>query len=219
MKIQNLKIIWKFRIWTFEIWKLEFENSEFENSEFENWQFGNLQFENVQFENLQFENLQFDNKIQNLNNWNLKIWNSKIRNSKIRNSKIQNLNIWNLKIRNWKLKSERAIFWAGVRFKNFFGTYLCRQSTLVFEVQPYLFAFNSATFVASFALFLALHGRGYVQKHFQNLPTYIDNQLWFSKYSPIFCFWFGHIWGLLLHFFWPLGVIFLALWGYFWGRG
>ena len=36
--------------------------------------------------------------------------------------------------------------------KNFFGTYLGRQLTLVLEVQSYLF-FNWATFGASFALF------------------------------------------------------------------
>ena len=30
------------------------------------------------------------------------------------------------------------IFWAGVRFKNFFLTCKCKQSTLVLKVQPYL---------------------------------------------------------------------------------
>ena len=75
-------------------------------------------------------------KIRNLSILNLKIENLKIRNSKIRNLKIQNLKIWNLKIRNWKLKSERAFIPTGVRFENFFGTYLCRQSTLVLDVQP-----------------------------------------------------------------------------------
>ena len=39
-----------------------------------------------------------------------------------------------------------AIFGVGVRFKNFFGTYLCKQLTEVLEVQPYLFVFDSATF-------------------------------------------------------------------------
>ena len=46
-----------------------------------------------------------------------------------------------------------AIFGVGVRFKNIFGAYLCSQSTLVLEVQPYLFAFTSAKFGAVFALF------------------------------------------------------------------
>ena len=46
-----------------------------------------------------------------------------------------------------------AIFGVGVRFKNIFGTYLCSQSTLVLEVQPYLFAFTLAKFGAFFALF------------------------------------------------------------------
>ena len=69
-----------------------------------------------------------------------------------------------------------------VRSKNIFGTYLCRQSTLVLESQPHLFIFylNLATFWASFALFWAIWGyflvlwdyfwsRGQVQKHFWNL--------------------------------------------------
>ena len=46
----------------------------------------------------------------------------------------------------------RATFGVGVRLKIFFGTYLCRQSTLVLEVQQYLFVFNLAA-GASFALF------------------------------------------------------------------
>ena len=50
-----------------------------------------------------------------------------------------------------------VIFGFGVRFENFFGTLLFRQSTLVVEVQPYLF-FEWATFWASFALFWALWG-------------------------------------------------------------
>ena len=49
--------------------------------------------------------------------------------------------------------SFRAVFGVRVRFKNIFGTYLCSQSTLVLEVQPYLFAFTSAKFGAFFALF------------------------------------------------------------------
>ena len=46
-----------------------------------------------------------------------------------------------------------AIFGVGIRFKNIFGTYLCSQSTLVLEVQLYLFAFTSAKFGAFFTLF------------------------------------------------------------------
>ena len=40
----------------------------------------------------------------------------------------------------------KAIYGIGVKFKNFFGTYLCRQWTSILEVQPYLFVYNSATF-------------------------------------------------------------------------
>ena len=81
----------------------------------------------------------------------------------------------------------RAIFGAGFRFKNFFGAYLYRQSTLVLEVQPYLFVFNLATFGASFELFLAFRGYlfdplalffgvGSGSKTFLG-HTYVDNQL------------------------------------------
>ena len=47
-----------------------------------------------------------------------------------------------------------AIFFSslGSGSKNFFGTYLCRQSTFILEVHQYLFVFNLAT-GASFALF------------------------------------------------------------------
>ena len=51
-----------------------------------------------------------------------------------------------------------AIFGVNFRVKINFWTYLCRQSTMVFEVQPYLFVFALATFEDSFALFLALLG-------------------------------------------------------------
>ena len=46
-----------------------------------------------------------------------------------------------------------AIFEDRIRFKNIFGTYLCRQSTLVLEVQLYLVAFTSVKFGAFLALF------------------------------------------------------------------
>ena len=39
-------------------------------------------------------------------------------------------------------------FWVQVRFKNIFGAYLCRQLSLVLDVQPDLFVFNSAKFGA-----------------------------------------------------------------------
>ena len=69
---------------------------------------------------------------------NLKIYNLKIRNFKLRNLNIWNLTIRNSEFENSELKIEKLMvfFWAGVRFKNFFETYLCRQSTLVLEEQP-----------------------------------------------------------------------------------
>ena len=48
----------------------------------------------------------------------------------------------------------RAIFEVVVRFKNFFGTYLCRQISLVFELQPFLFIFKLTTFSGLFCIFL-----------------------------------------------------------------
>ena len=94
-----------------------------------------------------------------------------------------------------------AFFGVEIRFKNIFGTYLCSQSTLVLEVQPYIFAFTSAKFGGIFALFGPLgfffcsfldplglfleSGSG--SKTFLE-PTYVVNQLWFWKYSLIFLF-------------------------------
>ena len=46
-----------------------------------------------------------------------------------------------------------AIFGVEVRLENIFGTYKCRLSIFVLEVQPYLFVFHSAKFWAFFALF------------------------------------------------------------------
>ena len=70
--------------------------------------------------------------------------------------------------------SFRAIFGVGVRFKNIFGTYLCSQSTLLLEVQPYLFAFTSAKFGAFFALFGPLGAIFGVEVRFKNIfGTYL----------------------------------------------
>ena len=46
-----------------------------------------------------------------------------------------------------------AVFGVEVRLENIFGTYKCRLSIFVLEVQPYLFVFHSAKFWAFFALF------------------------------------------------------------------
>ena len=68
----------------------------------------------------------------------------------------------------------QAVFGVGVRFKNIFGTYLCSQSTLVLEVQPYLFAFTSAKFGAFFALFGPLGAIFGVEVRFKNIfGTYL----------------------------------------------
>ena len=112
-----------------------------------------------------------------------------------------------------------AFFEVRVRFKNIFGTYACRQSTLVLEILPYLFIFNSAkfgvfcTFWVFRGYFLAhwsyFWGRCQVKKHFLE-PTYVNNQLWFWKYSTIFLFRIQPNLGPFLHFFCLLG-LFLGL--------
>ena len=76
-----------------------------------------MQFENLEFETSEFEHLEFEN-------------------SEFKNSEFEISEFDNLEFETSELKSERAFFQAGVRFENFFGTYLCRQSTLVLEVQP-----------------------------------------------------------------------------------
>ena len=68
------------------------------------------------------------------------------------------------------------MFGVEVRFKNIFGTYLCSESTLVLEVQPYLFAFTSPKFGA-FLPFLGLWGLCLGLRSGSKTflgPTYID---------------------------------------------
>ena len=72
-----------------------------------------------------------------------------------------------------------AIFGVEVRLENIFGTYKCRLSIFVLEVQPYLFVFHSAKFWAFFCIFWALRGYfwgwGQVQKLFWDLLTQTNN--------------------------------------------
>ena len=69
-----------------------------------------------------------------------------------------------------------VIFGVEVRLVNIFGTYKCRLSIFVLEVQPYLFVFHSAKFWAFFAffgLFGTIFGVGVMSKNFLG-PIYID---------------------------------------------
>ena len=86
------------------------------------------------------------------------------------------------------------------------------------KVQTHLFILN----VASIGAFLALFGPfrsyfwswGQVQK-FSLGPTFVNNQLWFWKYSPIFSFFFfdsATFWPLL-HLFGSFGAIFQPSFG------
>ena len=61
-----------------------------------------------------------------------------------------------------------------VRFKDIFGNYQYRQSTLVLEIQPYLFVYNLAKFGAFFTFFgpfEAIFGVGVKFK--KNFETYL----------------------------------------------
>ena len=71
---------------------------------------------------------------------------------------------------------------------NFFLTYLCKQSTLLLEVQPHLFVFDLSTLWASFELFLGPSGHLFAiwvffgQDQIQNTllePTNIDDDFLF----------------------------------------
>ena len=53
--------------------------------------------------------------------------------------------------------------------KNIFEAYLCSQSTLFLEVQPYLFAFTLAKFEAFFAYFEPLGATFGVEVRFKNI--------------------------------------------------
>ena len=114
----------------------EFENSEFENSEFENWEFVNLEFESWEFEHSESENSVCEN---------LESEYSEYANSEFEKWEFENFEFENSELENLELKSERAFFGLGSGPKKFFGTYLCRQATLVLEVQLYIF-FNLAPY-------------------------------------------------------------------------
>ena len=115
-----------------------------------------------------------------------------------------------------------AIFEVGVRFKNFFGTYLCRESTLLLWSTALSFCFYFGNIWSIFCTFLGPRGyffgslglflwSGAGSKNFLE-PTYIDDQLWFWKYNPpIFLFLIQPNVGPFLHFL-DLSVPFLR-WG------
>ena len=76
-----------------------------------------------------------------------------------------------------------------VRFKNIFGTYLCKQSSLVLEIQPYLL-FLIRPSLGPFLHFLGLWGYfwgwGQVQQLFWDLLTYTNN--FYFGIIALFCF-------------------------------
>ena len=93
----------------------------------------------------------------------------------------------------WTLQSH---FCNWGKVQNFFRTYLSRQSTSVLKVWPNLSFIRQH--LGPFAIFWVLGG--YLFGHLGLLlgsrtgskiflePTYVDHQLWFWKYRPIFSF-------------------------------
>ena len=68
----------------------------------------------------------------------------------------------------------RGYFWDWGQIQKIYGTHLCRQSTLVLEVQSYLFAFTLSKFGAFFALFGFLGAIFGVDVRFKNIfGTYL----------------------------------------------
>ena len=106
-----------------------------------------------------------------------------------------------------------ANLWVGVRFKTFLEpTYVDNQ--LWFWKVSLIFSFliwsNLGPFLNYFWAFGGyFFGLGSDSKNLL-LPTYIDNQLWFWKYSHIFLFSIWPHLGPFLHFFGPFGAIFFG---------
>ena len=104
-----------------------------------------------------------------------------------------------------------AIFGVGVRFKNFFVTFLYRQSTLVLEVQTYLYCLKHP-YLGPLQHFFGPSGLFLVSRSGSNTflePTNVDYQFLVLKCSPIFLFQFGQIWPFAL--FRSFGVIFVVV--------
>merc|ERR1712215_390845 len=76
--------------------------------------------------------------------------------------------------------------------------------TNALEVQSYLFVLNWEKFGAFF----------WIRVRFKNFlgPTYVSNQLWFLKYTPIFLFLLVTFGASFALFFGPLGLLFLLFW-------
>ena len=71
-------------------------------------------------------------------------------------------------------------FWSRSGSKNF-GTFLCRQSTLVLEILPYLFVYKSAKFLALFGPFGAIFRVWIMFKNFL-APTFKTNNFSFASW-------------------------------------
>ena len=140
----------------------------------------------------------------------MKIRNLKIRKLKIQNLKIQNSKIWNLKIRIWKFRvwifgiRKLGIWKLGILYLGIwtFGIWKFRiQKFGIWKFRIWKFGIEHWKVKGLF------FGLGSGSKTFLG-PSYVDNQLWFYKYSPNFLFSIWPHFGPLLHFFCPFGAIF-----------
>ena len=86
------------------------------------------------------------------------------------------------------------------------------QPHLLFLIWPQMGPFSL------FGPFRAISLVGVRFKTFLGL-TYVDNHLWFLEVQPYFFVFNFATFGASFALFWPFGAIFLALRGYFWGRG
>jgi len=87
----------------------------------------------------------------------------------------------------WALRDD--FFWPFDFIFFWIGIFL--EPTNALEVQSYLFVLNWEKFWEFFCTFWALRAYFFwVRIRFKNFfgPTYVNNQLWFLKYSPIFLF-------------------------------
>ena len=94
-------------------------------------------------------------------------------------------------------------------FNNFIVTYLCRLSTLVLKVQPYLIVLiwsQLGYFLHILVLLGLFFGLGWGPKRFLT-PINVDYQFWFWNYNPIFCFHSAPF-GAFLDLFGSFGAIF-----------
>ena len=107
------------------------------------------------------------------------------------------------------------------KVQNIFGTYLCRQSTLVLESQPHLFIFNLVKFGAFFELFGPFGAISWVGVRFKKIiAIYLNRQPTLVLEVQPYLFVFNlATFGAFFALFWALWGYFLVFWGLFFESG